>query len=125
MIPQRSRSLGHALHLLTFIDDFSRKVFVFFLKKKDEDLTTFVEFKAFIEKQTRKQIKTLRTDNGGEYMSSGMIHQMTVAYTPEQNGVAERMNRTLTEKAKCYLFDADLPKKFWAEAINMAAYMVN
>lgn len=133
MGPQSTRSLGHAKYLLTFIDDFSRKVFVFFLKTKDETLSKFVEFRAFIEKQTGKQIKTLRTDNGGEYVSNafdqflkknGIKHLMTIAYTPEQNGVAERMNRTLTEKAKTYLFDADLPKIFWAEAI-MAAYVVN
>lgn len=134
MGPQNTRSLGHALYLLTFIDDYSRKVFVYFLKKKDETFSKFVEFKAFIEKQTGKEIKTLRTDNGGEYMSnafdsflkkSGIKHETTVAYTPEQNGVAERMNRTLTEKAKCFLFDAELPTTFWAEAINMAAYVVN
>lgn len=55
----------------------------------------------------------------------GIKHEMTTPYTPEQNGVAERMNRTLTEKAKCFLFDANLPKTYWAEAINMAAYIVN
>lgn len=134
MGPQKTRSLGHALYLLTFIDDFSRKVFVYFLRKKDETFSKFVEFKALIEKQTGKEIKTLRTDNGGEYMSNvfdlflkkhGIKHETTVAHTPQQNGVAERMNRTLTEKAKCFLFDADLPKTYWAEAINMAAYVVN
>lgn len=107
---------------------------MYFLKKKDETFSKFVEFKAFIEKQTGKEIKALRTDDGGKYMSKvfeiflvkhGIKHETTVPYTPEQNGVAERMNRTLTEKAKCFLFDADLPKTYWAEAINMAAYVVN
>lgn len=134
MGPQNTRSLGHAIYLLTFIDDFSRKVFVYFLKKKDETFAKFVEFKAYIEKQTGKRIKTLRSDNGGEYMSNvfdlflkkhGIKHETTVAHTPQQNGVAERMNRTLTEKARCFLFDADLPKTYWAEAISMAAYVVN
>lgn len=53
------------------------------------------------------------------------MHEKTTPYTPEQNGVAERMSRTLVEKAKCLLFDRDMEKKYWAEAINMAAYLVN
>lgn len=84
-------------------------------------------FQSIIEKQTGKKIKNIRTDNGGEYISGefikfcereGIKHEYTIAYTPEQNGVAERMNRTLTEKAECFLFDADLEKQFWAEAVS-------
>ncbi|KXJ79375.1 hypothetical protein RP20_CCG001137 [Aedes albopictus] len=55
----------------------------------------------------------------------GIIHQTTCPYTPQQNGVAERMNRTLVEKARCMLNDSKLPKKFWAEAVSTAAYLVN
>ena len=88
----------------------------------------------FVEKQTDKSVKIVRTDNGTEYlnadfekfsMSRGIRHQKTAPYTPQQNGVAERMNRTLIEKAKCLLFDAKLPKCYWAEAVNMAAYLIN
>lgn len=134
MGPQNTRSLGHALYLLTFIDDYSRKVFVYFLKKKSETFGKFVEFKKYIEKQSGEKIKAIRTDGGGEYMSKemenflirrGIKHEKTIPYTPQQNGVAERMNRSLTEKAKCFLFDADLPKSYWAEAISMAAYVIN
>lgn len=87
-----------------------------------------------IENQTERKIKILRSDNGGEYESaafrnylekSGIIHQTSTAHTPQQNGRAERMNRTIIEKAKCLLFDADLPKSYWAEAINMSAYLIN
>lgn len=53
------------------------------------------------------------------------MHEKTTPYTPEQNGVAERMNRTLVEKAKCLLFDRDMDKKYWAEAIHMSTYLVN
>lgn len=132
--PMETQSIGHAKYILTFIDDFSRKAFVYFIKSKSETLNTFIEFKKYIELQTEKKIKVLRTDNGGEYCSTdfngycknnGIKHQLTTAYTPQQNGVAERMNRTLIEKAKCLLFDADLPKTYWAEATNMAAYLVN
>lgn len=76
---------------------------------------------------------TLRSDNGREYMGeftgeckrSGIIQQTSCVYTPQQNGVAERMNRTLVERAKCMLFDAGLGKELWAEAINRAAYVIN
>lgn len=134
MGPQNTRSLGHALYLLTFIDDYSNKVFVYFSKKKSETFNRFVEFKKYIENQTGEKIEAIRMDNGGEYMSAifenystrkGIEHEKTIPYTPEQNGTAERMNRTLTEKAKCFLFDTDLPKLYWAEAVNMVAYVDN
>jgi len=56
---------------------------------------------------------------------AGIIHQETNPYTPEQNGVSERMNRTIVEKARCLLFDAELEKRFWAEAVNTAVYLRN
>lgn len=132
--PMETQSIGHARYILTFIDDFSKKVFVYFLKSKAEAMNKFIEFKNYVEVQTENKIRILRTDNGGEYCSveferycknQDIRHQLTTAYTPEQNGVAERMNRTLIERAKCLLFDADLPKSYWAEAINMAAYLIN
>ena len=75
---------------------------------------------------TRNQIGTRRTDNGGEYASTEFAeylesrhiqHQTTVPHTPEQNGVAERVNRTLLEKARSMIAHADLPKSYWAEAV--------
>lgn len=130
----KPKSAGQATYLLTFVDDHSRKVFVYFIKTKDEVYNKFMEFKTFIENQTGKRIKKVRSDNGGEYISgifekacrdSGIHHQKTVPDTPQQNGVAERMNRTLTERAKCMLIEASLPKKYWAEAFHMAAYLTN
>lgn len=120
--------------MLLFIDDFSRKVFVYTIKSKVEVITKFAEFKALVENLTGKKIKVLRTDNGTEYVNTefhrlckdnGIIHQRTVPYTPEQNGVAERANRTIVERAKCLLFDAGLEKGFWAEATHMAGYIGN
>lgn len=132
--PMETQSIGHAKYILTFIDDLSKKVFVYFLKSKSDVLHAFIEFRKYIELQMELKIKMIRTDNGGEYCSvefekyckgNGIQHQLTTAYTPQQNGVAERMNRTLIEKAKCLLFDADLPKTYWAEATSMAAYLIN
>ena len=79
-------------------------------------------------------MKILRTDNGSEFCnskvneitdSSGIIHQKSAPYTPEQNGLVERMNRTLIEKARCMLIHSKLGKKYWAEAVNTALYSVN
>lgn len=151
--PMETQSIGHARYFITFIDDFTKMVFVYFMKSKEEAFDKFKEFKNLVENHTGKQIKllvggdeeeeivtngkkvkTLRSDNGAEYLSkrftnyckdNGILQQLTNVYTPQQNGIAERMNRTLTEKARCLLFDADLPKTFWAEAVNMSAYIIN
>ena|ERR1700761_6989804 len=104
------------------------------VKRKSEVCNTFKVFKALMEKQTGKKLKIFRTDKGGEFFpneiinfceSEGIHHQSTQSYTPQQNGVAERYNRTIEEKGRCMMFDAGLPKNFWAEACNMAAYVIN
>lgn len=132
--PMEEVSWGGARYCLTFTDDFSRKVFGYMLKSKAEVLSKFQDFKMLAENQTGKRIKRLRSDNGTEFCNeemksflrrNGIIHQTTVAYTPQQNGVAERMNRTLVEKARCLLSDAKLGKKFWAEALNTSIYLRN
>lgn len=132
--PISTKSCGGARYLLTFVDDFSRKVFVYPMKSKGEVFDLFVTFKKLVENQQQSTIKTLRSDNGGEYCSKqfdsftakhGIVHQRTAPYTPEQNGVAERMNRTLIEKVRCMLIDAKLHNRFWAEAAVTAAFLTN
>ena len=132
--PMNNISLGGARYFLTFIDDKSRKTFVYFLKTKDEVFDKFKEFKSMVEKQIGKKIKILRSDNGGEYTSKkfeqylkwkGIIHQTTVPYTPEQNGVAERANRTIVERARSMLHAKNLGYEFWAEAVATAVYLKN
>jgi transposase InsO family protein len=91
-------------------------------------------YKALVEKQFGHQIQRLRTDNGGEYVNNnftiyrttqGIQMQHTVPYTPQQNGVAERKNRTLKEMANCMIQSKGLSLQYWAEAINCANYIVN
>lgn len=132
--PIEAESFRGSRFILSFIDDKSRKTFVYFLQYKSEVFEKFLEFKAMVEKQTGKKIKKFRSDNGGEYVNkkfqdyfkkSGIIHEFTCPYTPEQNGVSERMNRTIMEKVRCLLHDAGLDKKFWAEAVNCAVYLIN
>lgn len=129
-----SRSLGGAEYFLTFIDDMSHFTWVYVLKSKDEVFKYFLEWKALVEKSSGKKLKVLRSDNGGEYMSTkfqdylkseGIRHERTVPKTPEQNGIAERMNRTLVETSRSMLIDAKLPHKFWAEALSTAVYLKN
>ena len=106
--PSRETSVEGSRYLLTIIDDYSRKVWVFFLKSKDAAFGEFKDWKTMIEKQTGKQVKRLRTDNGLEFVKDeftsfckkfGIVRHRTCAGRPQQNGVAERMNRTLLEKA--------------------------
>ncbi|KAG8499034.1 hypothetical protein CXB51_005442 [Gossypium anomalum] len=132
--PSRVPSRGGANYMLTFIDDFSRKVWAFCLKQKSDVFFAFKSRKIMIEKQTGKQIKYLRTDNGLEFCSDefnrlckseGIIRHLTVRHTPQQNGVAERMNRTIMEKVRCMLSNVNLPKSFWAEATSTACFLIN
>jgi len=91
-------------YLLTFIDDFSRKTWIYFLTEKSEALSIFKNFKVYVEKEVGSSIKGLRTDRGGEFTSqdfttlcsnNGIRRQLTTAYTPQQNAIAERKNQTI------------------------------
>ncbi|OMO61385.1 Integrase, catalytic core [Corchorus capsularis] len=102
--------------------------------KKSDVAGIFWKFKAWIENQVGNKIKVLRSDNGTECTSdrfeeflreAGIEHQLTATYTPQQNGVSERKNRTVMEMARRLLFEKQLPKKFWAEAVNTAVYLQN
>ncbi|KAE8666438.1 Phospholipase D delta [Hibiscus syriacus] len=127
-------SLGGNRYYLTFIDDFSRKCWIYILKEKSEALEKLREFKAMSEKQSGQYLKILRSDRGGEYTSKlfeefckehGIIHQLTGRYTPQQNGVAERKNRTILDMARSMIKGKQLPRNFWAEAVRCAVYLLN
>ena len=99
--PMPTLSMGGAAYFVTFIDDFSRKTWVYPLRRKDEVLSIFKRFVTLVETQTGKKVKCLRSDNGGEYVSKpfqdfcdkkGIKRELIAPYNPPQNGVAERMN---------------------------------
>ena len=132
--PMEVESLGGNRYFVTFIDDASRKVWVYILKTKGQVFQTFKQFHAMVERETGRALKSIRSDNGGEYTSNefkdycsthGIRHEKTIPGTPQHNGVAERMNRTILEKVRCMLKTANLSKRFWAEAVSAACYLIN
>jgi hypothetical protein len=131
--PLSSPSFSGCNYFLTFIDEFSRRTLVYFLKLK-RVFDKFLAYKALVEKKSGHQIQRLRTNNGGEYVNNnftnycrtqGIQMQHTVPYTPQQNGVDKRKNCTLKEIANCMIQSKGLSLKYWVEAINCANYIVN
>jgi transposase InsO family protein len=116
--PMPSSSINGYVYYVSFIDDYSHKTWVYLLKSKDEVFNKFKEFKALIENLSERKIKILKSDNGGEYTSKefvnyckdvGIKRELTTPYNPQQNGVAERKNRTIMEAVKTMIHDQDLP----------------
>ena len=132
--PMQTSTFSGKRYFVTFIDDKSRYCVVYLIKSKSEVVDKFANFVAFAEKQTGKRVKSLRSDNGGEYASAkmakfcsdqGIVLKYTPPYTPQLNGVAERMNRTLVECARCMLEHAGLAKHYWEEAVMTAMFLRN
>ena len=132
--PFQVTSEGDAKYLATFTDDFSRLSEVLPLKQKSAVAEAVRTTMAKWETQTGNRLKAVRTDRGTEYVNkelttyfqdSGITHNTTAPYTPEQNGVAERFNRTVMEKVRPMLFDAKLDFSYWAQAAITATYAKN
>ncbi|GKA14071.1 zinc finger, CCHC-type containing protein [Tanacetum coccineum] len=132
--PTSVRSLNHKTYCLVITDDFSRFSWVFFLRTKDETSAILKDFIRQIENQLNQKVKTIRSDNGTEFKNrdviefcglKGIKREYSNARTPQQNGVAERKNRTLIEAARTMLADSFLPNTFWAEAVSTACYVLN
>src|SRR5271155_4114551 len=128
-------TFGGTKYYLLFTDDLTRMSHIYPLKKKSsaEVLEKFMEYKAEVEKQTGRVIKRLRTDGGGEYekwmgihlKGSGIIHETTAPYSPDQNGVAERANRTIMERVKSIITEFKLDKRLWMEIVDTVVYLKN
>ncbi|MCO5548104.1 hypothetical protein L7F22_001562 [Adiantum nelumboides] len=132
--PMMMPSVGNNLYFVTFIDDFSRFCWVYSLKANSDVFAIFQHYVSMVENETGCKVQTLRTDRGGEYMlgafkdflgNKGIKHQCTMPYTPQQNGVAERKNRSLMEMVRCMLKAKSLPHKLWMEAVACAAHVLN
>jgi len=120
--PIKPISNSNKRYFINFIDDFSRKVWVYFLAEKSEAFNVFKSFKNLVEKESGVYLSGLRTDRGGEFTSNeftsfcvahGIRRQLTRAYTPQQNGMAERKNRTIMNMVRSMLAEKKFPKNFW------------
>lgn len=127
-------SLIGSRYIVTFIDDASRYAHLYFVEHKNDTFGIFQQFQALVERQTGQSIKILRSDGGGEYVNHemrnyllkhGIHHETTTANTPQQNGVAERYNRTLQDTIRAIMHAAGMPDKLWAEVAATAAYLRN
>ena len=130
-------------YFISFIDDYSRYMYLYLLYDKGEALDTFKVYKAEVKKQLGKQIKIMRSDRGGEYYGrytwSGqkqgpftrflekneIVTQYTMPVSPYQNGVAERRNRTLMDMVQSMISNSNLPLSFWSEALKTVVYVLN
>ncbi|KAI3507425.1 hypothetical protein L1887_22411 [Cichorium endivia] len=130
----RKPSTTHASFFLTIVDDFSRAIWVFLIKHKSEASDCLISFHNMVKTQFSKQIKRVRSDNGGEFTSNrmkefyareGILLETTCPHTPQQNGVVERKHRHLLETARALMFHANIPKRFWGECIETATYIIN
>ncbi|GJX87964.1 putative ribonuclease H-like domain-containing protein [Tanacetum coccineum] len=132
--PTFVKSLMKKMYCLVVTDDYSRLSWVFFLSIKDETSEILKTFITGIENLIDLNVKVIRCDNGNEFKNKvmnqffemkGIKREFSVARTPQQNGVAERKNRTLIEAARTMLADSKLPTTFWAEAVNTVCYVQN
>eukprot|EP00253_Pinus_taeda_P030310 PITA_30310 len=132
--PFSTDSTAKKRYFVIFIEDFSCRCWIYFMQKKDQTFLNFCEFKALTEKESRRKIKALQSDNGGEYVSQqfkdfyaleGIKWELTTPHNPQQNGVVERNNRSIMGAARAMLHDQILPLHMWAEACNTTLYLHN
>ena len=132
--PMRNESVARNRYFMLIIDDFTRMTWVYFLRNKSEAFFCFKKFKSMTELQTGHKVQCIRSDRGGEFLSTdflefceanGIQRQLTMAYTPQQNGVVERKNKTVIEMAKSMLHEKGMPYFLWAEAVHTAVYLLN
>ena len=125
---------GGNRYFLLLVDDFSRVMWIYMLKGKDETFEAFKKFTRLVEKESGETIKIFRTDRGGEFMSKlfiefcneeGITRHFTAPYTPQQNGVVERRNRTVVAMARSFLKEMNLPSNLWGEAVRHSVYILN
>jgi transposase InsO family protein len=119
---------------MLIIDDYSRLTWVAFLKEKVEAFEKFKIFKALTENQTGKRLKVVRSDRGGEFMSSdfkefcdkhGIKREYRIPGTPQQNGVVERKNRTVQQMASSMMNEKNIGQTYWVETIHTTIHILN
>lgn len=121
MGPVQTPTLSGARYFISFVDDHSKWIVVYMIHRKSEAFGRFDAYQAYAELHTGKKIKTLHTDNGGKYLSStfkshlsdyGIQQQLSISYTPQKNGVAERLNCTLMDLVRSMLHHSAADNRF-------------
>nr|GEW77647.1 hypothetical protein [Tanacetum cinerariifolium] len=132
--PMRVASINGKKYVLVIVDDYSRYTWTHFLRSKDETPEILIDFLRLVQRGLHAQVRIVRTGKGTEFLnktlhayfdSEGILHQTSVARTPEQNGVVKRRNRTIVEAARTMLSAAKVPLFFWAEAIATTCFTQN
>jgi hypothetical protein len=132
--PSTYDTLGGRAYGLAIVDDYSRYIWVFLLKSKDQTHKYFTKFAKQAKRTFEEVIKTIRTDNVSEFKNytmedfvseEGIKHEFSAPYTPLQNGVVERKNRMIIEMARTMLDEYKSPHNFWGEAIATAVHVSN
>src|ERR1041384_1926564 len=132
--PPKYSSFGGNCYGLVIVDDFSCYTCVHFLTFKSETQAIFKRFAKHVMNNYSMKIKHIRSDNGTEFKNTGVqefldemgiTHEFSAPYTPQQNGVVERKNRTLIDMARTMLAEYNTPLMWWAKAINTAYHIVN
>jgi len=132
--PSPTESINRKLYFVSFTDDHTRFTKIYLLHSKDQAYMSYTNFEAWLKTQYNAIIRKLHTDRGGEYLSTefsthlmeaGTVRELTVHDTPEYNGLAERLNRTLLERVRAMLHDSGLPHFLWGEALHHAVYLKN
>ena len=127
-------SLGGNKYFITFVDEYSRMIWMYVIKMKSAAFEFFLRFKANVERESGKLLKTLRTDGGGEFTSNafenncqanGIMHEVTTLYTPQHNALAETRNKTILNMVRNLLKEKGLPHKLWGETASMVVYILN
>jgi transposase InsO family protein len=127
-------SIGGSKYGLVIVDDFFRFTWVFFLQDKSETQGTLKHFLRRSQNEFELKVKKIRSDNGSEFKNlqveefleeEGIKHEFSAPYTPQQNGVVERKNRTLINMARTMLGEFKTPERFWSEAVNTACHAIN
>ena len=132
--PSRTMSIGGNYYALVIVDDYSRFTWTLFLKNKSDAFHAFKKLAKVLQNENSCSISALRSDHGGEFENEkfnhfcekyGIKHNFSAPGTPQQNGVVERKNRSLEELARTMLNESNIPKYFWADAVNTACYIIN
>jgi transposase InsO family protein len=127
-------SISGSKYCLVIVDGYSRFTWVFFLQEKSQTQGTLKRFLRWAQNEFGLRIKKIRSDNGTEFKNSqiegfleedGIKHEFSSPFTPQQNGVVERKNRTLLDMARTKIDEYKTPDRFWAEAINTACHSIN